>query len=69
MSWRQCEPHLRYSSLLTAFGVGVAAALVTSCGVSDVDRTQPDKIAKCTFFEEGCESKQPLAARTPTEFY
>lgn len=69
MSWRQCEPHLRFSSLLTAFGVGVAAALVTSCGVSDVDRTQPDKIAKCTFFEEGCESKQPLAARTPTEFY
>lgn len=37
--------------------------------VPDIDRTQPDKIAKCTFFVEGCDSERPLAERTPREYY
>lgn len=65
-TWDSCEPH---SYLRAAVGVTLSAAVLAACNVQDVDRTQPDKVSKCTFFQEGCESTLPLSARTRTEYY
>ncbi|MCB9645385.1 MAG: hypothetical protein H6730_02105 [Deltaproteobacteria bacterium] len=61
--WRRgAPPHS--APLYAAMALTLAA-----CNVQDVDRTQPDKVQKCMFFQEGCDSTLSFAERTPTEFY
>jgi hypothetical protein len=66
--WRRGAP-TPSAYLLPLALPGLTALAVAGCGVQDVDRTQPDKVPKCIFFQEGCDSAQPLSARTPTQFY
>ncbi len=57
---------------------GLFTLLTSGCfGVGDIDRTQPEKVRKCIFFEEPCadltqergDDFVPYTERTPAEYY
>lgn len=63
------KPNLWQAVLPAVLAVTALAVTAPGCGVDDVDRTQPDKVRKCLFFEGGCEAGPSIIGRSPTEFY
>lgn len=53
-----------------AGAMSLVTGLAAGCqGPGTIDRTQPNKVQKCIFFEDGCETDKEYINRTPAEYF